>query len=80
MQRPCCEVCLRRFRLEQSQLDAGRRAMDEILAKNPGVMPEQLVNARPCRMSFGSHVIALLGISEEPRSSVSSLSSDGGLS
>jgi len=33
------------FRLDDAMLASGRRAMDEILANNPGVMPEQLVNA-----------------------------------
>lgn len=33
------------FRLDEVQLKAGRKAMDEILANNPNVMPELLVNA-----------------------------------
>jgi len=33
------------WRLEAAHLAAGRRAMDEILHRNPDVMPEQLVNA-----------------------------------
>lgn len=34
-----------KFRLDANQLAAGQRAMTEILAKNPRVMPELLVNA-----------------------------------
>ena len=33
------------WRLDTASLAAGRRAMDEILRRNPDVMPEQLVNA-----------------------------------